>query len=140
MFLFLLFVYRFSIAHALKAYNSNWNICRPYRNYTLQSCPSTVKSEQLLFVRQCCLVDRCQRFVGTSCLHFQGGRVIERTCSLVDTVVSVESPIFHLLCRIVGTHRYLETIRGLFLQGRTVDVMPCSLLDVYHHGEIRCLL
>jgi hypothetical protein len=32
------------------------------------------------------------------------------------------------------THKCLETIRGPFLQGRTLNVMPCSLLDMYQHG------
>jgi hypothetical protein len=89
-------------------------------------------------VRPCCLVDRCQRFGVTSCLHFQDVRVIVRSCKFsryqgFGGISSLPSS----LQKSVVPHKYLETFRGLFLQGRTLDIMPCTLLDMYQHGRIR---
>jgi hypothetical protein len=77
-------------------------------------------------VRPCCLVDRCQRFGGNSCLHFQDKRVIVRLCSLVDTNVSEDSLVLLLRCRKWGDSQVFGNVSGPLLQGRTVDVMSCK--------------
>jgi hypothetical protein len=57
------------------------------------------------------LVDGCERFERTPCLHFQDRRVIVTSHNLVDTDVSEESPVFHLRRNRVGR---LTDIRKCF--------------------------
>jgi hypothetical protein len=81
-------------------------------------------------VRPCCLVDRCERFGRTPCLHFYDRRVIVTSRSLADTDVSKESPDFHRRCRRVRRLTGIRKCLGLPSSGQNMVLWHVNpLLD-----------